>query len=275
LIYKGFKEYMPNFIDKETYKLASQQLPSINLLRQRIGFLAPDLISIKFKPDSKFPIGTVCFQDASKTLCEARYALLEAMAHKVWYLEKVNPRDEDNATFFARFYSDDAALRLYSAAEHLAKAVVFILDVDNKKLKQTRTGSRFTSVRKILIKTHPNHIITKRLDELYHSKEWKTTIKYRNDWVHSQPPIVDGTGMVFERKNRWLISGNISKMGLGAGDSPKYSVDDLLGFVKPALFQFTEKLTHIVEYYVAELEKKGITITENGMQVSILRSRAG
>lgn len=266
---------MPSPIDKETYQSVNHDLPNIDGLKRQIGLLSPEFISAKFKSDSDFPIAAVCFQDASRILSESRYALLEAMAHKIWYLEKVTPKDEDNATFFTRYYLDDAALRLYSAAEHLAKAVVFILDIKDEKLKQTRTGSRFTSVRKILRETHPDHIITKNLDELYCSWEWKTTIKYRDDWVHSQPPIVDGTGMVFERKRRWFISGNVSKMGLGAGDKPKYSVGDLLGFVKPALFQFTEKLARVVELYITELEKKGISITENGMQVSILRSRAG
>lgn len=266
---------MPSPIDKETYQRATHDLPNIDALKRQIAFLSPEFISVKFKSDSNFPVAAVCFQDASRTLSESRYALLEAMAHKIWYLEKVTPKDEDNAVFFTRFYSDDAALRLYSAAEHLAKAVVFIFDIHDSKLKQTRTGSRFTSVRKFLREAHPDHIITKNLDELYRSREWKTTIKYRDDWVHNQPPIIAGTGMVFERKSRWFISGNVSKMGLGAGDSPKYSVDDLLGFVKPALFQFTEKLTHIVEFYVAELEKKGITMTANGMQVSILKSKAG
>jgi hypothetical protein len=266
---------MPNPIDKETYQSVNQDLPDIDGLQRQIGFLSPDLISAKFKSDSDFAIAAVCFQDASRTLSESRYALLEAMAHKVWYLEKVSPKDEDTATFFSRFYSDDAALRLYSAAEHLAKAAVFILDIGDEKLKQTRTGSRFTAVRKILLETHPDHIITTSLDELYCSREWKTTIKYRDAWVHNQPPIIDGTGMVFDRKRRWHVSDKVSKLGIGVGDEPKYSVGDLLGFVIPALFQFTEKLACVVEFYITELAKKGITITENGMHVSILKSRAG
>ena len=155
---------MPSQIDKETYQNANTDLPTIDALRRQIGFLTPDFISVKFKTDSDFPLAAVCFQDASRTLSESRYALLEAMAHKIWYLEKTVPKDEDNATFFARFYFDDAALRLYSAAEHLAKAVVFILDISDEKLKQTRTGSRFTSVRKILREAYPNHMITMNLD---------------------------------------------------------------------------------------------------------------
>jgi hypothetical protein len=266
---------MPSSIEREIYQSVSNELPNIEALKRQIGLLSPEFISVKFKSDSNFPIAAVCFQDASRTLSESRYALVEALAHKVWYLEKVNPKDEYNAIFFTRFYSDDVALRLYSAAEHLAKAVVFMLDIQDEKLQQTRTGSRFTSVRKILLETYSDHIITKNIDELYRSREWKTTIKYRDTWVHNQPPIIDGTGMVFERKRRWSVSGKVSKMGLGAGDEPKYAIDDLLSFVKPALFQYTEKLACIVEFYVSELEKKGITITENGMQVSILKSKAG
>jgi len=266
---------MPSPIDKETYQDVSKNLPDIDVLKRQIGFLSPDCISLKFKSDSNFPIAAVCFQDASRTLSESRYALLEAMAHKIWYLEKANPKDEDNAVFFVRFYSDDVALRLYSAAEHLAKAVVLMLDISDENLKNTKTGSRFGKVRKILRQTHSDHIITRSFDELYRSKEWKNTIAYRDTWVHNQPPIIKGTGMVFERKRRWLISESESMMGIGAGDKPKYSVDDLLSFVKPALFQFTEKLACVVEFYVTELEKKGITITKNGMQVSILKSKAG
>ncbi len=79
---------MPNLIDQETYELAKQQLPNIDLLKRKIGFLAPDLISLKFKSDSNFPIASVCFQDASRTLSESWYALLESFAHKIFKQRK-------------------------------------------------------------------------------------------------------------------------------------------------------------------------------------------
>lgn len=93
---------MPNFIDRETYELAKQQLPNIESLKQRIGFLAPDLISLKFQSDSNFPIASVCFQDASRTLYESWYALLESFAHKIWFLEKITPTDEVTGIFFCQ-----------------------------------------------------------------------------------------------------------------------------------------------------------------------------
>ena len=193
---------MPNFIDKETYDQASQQLPNIDSLKQTIGCLSADLISMKFKSDSNFPIASVCFQDASRTLSESRYALLESFAHRIWFFEKSNPPDETTGVFFSRYYADDAALRLYSAAEHLAKAVVFILNISDETIKNNRAGSRFNAVRKILVASEPSHPISQAIDKLYLSATWKKTINYRDSWVHNQPPIIEGLGTTFERKRR-------------------------------------------------------------------------
>jgi len=258
---------MPNFIDRETHEQANQKLPDIDRLTKRIACLTVDFISIKYKPESNFPIAGACFQDASRTLAEARYALLESFAHKIWYLEKMSPPNEFAAVFFGRFYADDAALRLYSAAEHLAKAAVYIFDIADDKIVSNRTGSRFTTVRKILLQEQPTHLITSAIDELHNSNEWQDTIGYRNTWVHQQPPIVEGLGTAFTRERRWKKS-EASKgyaLGIGGGDEPEYSIDDLLGFIRPALFQFTDKLTQISEFYIAELEKKGLTINETEM----------
>jgi len=265
---------MPTYIDKETYQQAVQNLPNINELATKIRYLSSDLISTKFKSDSNFSIAAVCFQDVSRTLLESRYALLESFAHKIWYLEKTSPPDEINAVFFSRFYVDDAVLRLYSAAEHLAKAVVFIFDIGDENIKNNRAGSRFKTVRKILLQTESTHVITKTIDELYSSEIWKTMISYRDDWVHNQPPIISGIGMAFERKRRWKVSNNIGKLGISNGDAPKYSIDDLLGFAAPALIDFSTKLNIIVEFYVKELEKKGITFGKQGLQVSLIKSKA-
>jgi len=267
---------MPTYIDKEMYQQAIQNLPDIDALTKRIRYLSSDLISTKFKSDSNFPIAAVCFQDVSRTLLESRYALLESFAHKIWYLEKTSPPDEINAIFFSQFYADDAVLRLDSAAEHLAKAIVFIFDISDENIKNNRTGSRFKTVRKILLQPESTHLITKAIDELYLSKAWKTTISYRDDWVHNQPPIISGLGMAFERKRRWKVSDkNISKLGMSNSDEPKYSIDDLLGFIPPALIDFSEKLNITVEFYIKELEKKGITVGEQGLRVSLFRLKAG
>lgn len=255
---------MPSVIDKETYTQANQKLPDIDQLEKQILQLSPDFISINIEPDSDLPVAAACFRDIGTTLAEARYALLESLAHKIWYREKTAPPNELNAVFFGRFYADDAALRLYSVAEHLTKAVVYILNIDDNKIKANRSGSRFGTIRKILLKEKPKHPITRAIDALYKSKEWKSTVKYRDSWVHQQPPIIKGLGVVFKRERRWKRSetGKSYTLGVGSGgDKAQYSIDDLLCFICPALSRFIDTLTTVLGFYIAEINKmKGIYI---------------
>ena len=265
---------MPNFIDKETHEQANQMLPDINQVIMRIACLKPDIISTKFPPNSNFSIAGACFQDAGRTLVEARYAMLESFTHKIWYRDKIDPPDTYAAVFFSRFYADDTALRLYSAAEHLAKAVVYIFDIAGKKIKAINATSRFTKVRQILNNEQQTHPIAIAMDELHNSSNWKEMIAYRNDWIHQQPPIIEGLGWAYKREQRWRKSAidKSYKLGIGSGDEAKYSVDDLHNFILPALFQFTGKLAQISNFYIAELEKRGFTITETetGLQTRFL-----
>ena len=247
---------MPNSIDKETYIQADQKLPDIDQLKEKILYLAPDVISINIDPDSYFPVAAACFRDIKITLAETRYALLESLAHKIWYREKTDPPNELNAVFFGRFYADDAALRLYSAAEHLAKAIVYILNIDDNIIKTNRSGSRFGTIRKILLQKKPKHPITRAIDALYKSKEWKSTVKYRDSWVHQQPPIIKGLGVVYERKRRWKRSEKDRTLEIGGGgDKAQYSIDDVLGFICLSLSQFKDTLATVLGFYIAELNK--------------------
>jgi hypothetical protein len=86
--------------------------------------------------------------------------------------------------------------------------------------------------------------------------EWRKTIAYRNEWVHSKPPIIEGTGMEYERRNRLRVSPTHIGISVGGGDTPRYSVDDLLSFIRPALWLFTETTSTTVEYYIELLNKK-------------------
>lgn len=246
-------------IDEETYMQADQKLPDIDQLEMKILQLQPDFISARFitEPDSDLPVAAACFLDIRTTLAETRYALLESLAHKIWYLEKTNPPNDPCAIFFSRFYADDAALRLYSVAEHLAKAVVYILNIDNNKIKTNRSGSRFGTVNKILLKEMPKHPITGTITALYNLEEWKSIVKYRNSWVHQQPPIIKGQGLAFKRRRRWKHTGTGKTLKLvGGADKAQYSIDDVLGFLCFALSQFIDKLTIIVDLYIAEINKR-------------------
>lgn len=216
-----------------------------------------------FPQGSNIPIAAVCLQDATSMLQEARYALLEAMAHIVWHREKCEPSNERGAVFFGKFYADDAALRIYAAGEHLANAIVNMLEIKKevhefkkqKLAKKKNISSKQAIVGNYLIENDPSHEITEAILKLKESDEWRKTRKYRDDWVHGKPPIVKGMGIEYERRNRLIVTPNSIRVSFGGGDAPQYSIDDLLGFVKPALFLLTEAVTKTVEYYAEFLNK--------------------
>ncbi len=223
---------------------------------------SPDFISAGFSSKSKIPVASVCLQDAVKTLGETNYALHEVFAHKHWYLEKKKPPNKIAAAYFTRFYSDDAALRLYSAGEHLANGIIMMLEIRDCELEcyREKITSQQSIVGHFLLKEKAAHIVTKAISILANSIEWSKTIEYRNEWVHEQPPMVRDLGIVYKRKNRWEKSEsgkNILFFG-GSGDEAKYSVDDLINFIKPAAVQFSEVLDSVIEFYIKLLEPHGI-----------------
>jgi len=249
-------------LDKETAARVEKGLPDVTEVRKATLSLQPDFISMGFPPGSTIPIAAVCLQDVTSTLQEVRYALVESLAHIVWYREKSEPPNEHLAVFFGRFYADDAALRLYAAGEHLAKAIICTLEISNSDLKKYKRtsrpddqGSEQSAVGKYLKAERLNHPVTKAILKLIRQDEWFQTINYRNEWVHSKPPIVEGQGIEYERRNRLEVSTTHIGIRFGGGDAPKYSVDGLLGFIKPALSSFTETVIEIVEYYVEYLNK--------------------
>jgi hypothetical protein len=260
-------EAMSRFLlEDSTAASISRQLPSLESLQKLVSLFAKDLISIAFlpNPQSTIPIAAVCLQDTMDTLVEARYALYESFAHRIWYKEISNPPQEMAAVFFTRFYADDTALRLYSAGEHLANAIIFMLEITEQQLtryRQTRTSQQ-SVVGHFLAAEEPNHPITQAIASLVQSEQWQDTVKYRNKWVHEQPPTVDGLGLVYNRSKRWRRSGTLNILE-GGGDKPDYSVDDILGFVKPALFLFTDTLTKVVEFYIELLKEQEITFNQD------------
>ena len=189
---------------------------------------------------------------------EARYALFEALAHIVWYREKREPSNETLAVFFGKFYADDTALRIYAAGEHLANAIENMLEVEKEVsdfkrsnlAKSKNVVSKQAIVGLYLIANHPNHRITNAVRRLKDFDGWRKTRDYRDDWVHGKPPIISGMGIEYERRNRLIVSADSVGVSIGGGDEAHYSVEDLLGFMKPALFLLTETITEIVDYYV-------------------------
>ena len=250
-------------LDEETVARIEKQLPDVTDLRIATLNLQPDHISAGFPPQSTIPIAAICFQDVTSTLQEVRYALYESLSHLVWYREKIEDPNERLAVFFSRFYADDAALRLYATGEHLARAIVSMLEISNQELMESRKtagrdgiASEQATVGKYLKAVQPNHSVTAAILKLVGPVEWRKTIAYRNEWVHSKPPIIEGRGIEYERRNRLKVSAGHIGISVGGGDQPRYSIEDLLGFIRPASWLFAETTNTILQYYLELLNKE-------------------
>ena len=248
-------------LDDSELERVSQEIPKLSYFQEKVETLSPDFISIPFAPESNIPEALVCLQDVVHTFREARYALHEVSAHKVWYLEKKDPPNEKTAISFRRFYIDDAALRLYSAGEHLADGLTRMLEIHDRELKPYRQNcmSKQATVGQFLLKERPSHPLTKAVDELARSENWCKTRRYRDEWVHEQPPTMKGLGIVYKRGKRWKGSPTKKEymLGIGGGDAPEYSVDDVIKFVKAAWFEFSDALDAVIEFYIGLLEAQG------------------
>jgi len=227
---------------------------------------------MKFPPNSTIPVASVCLRNAVEALADAKFALREAFAHLTWYRKHCDQSEEWVGIHFARFFTDDTALRLYSAGEHLANAIVNALEVEKRDLDKYRRKNRIGQqvvVGHYLLNSQPESQITAAVKRLVLSKDWLKTIRYRNDWVHNQPPTLEGVGIVYERRNRWVISGRGRHLPVGGGDAPKHTIDNLLGFIQPSLLLLNKVLSDVMRSYVELLRGTGITVTEEGLSVSL------
>jgi hypothetical protein len=99
--------------------------------------LSPAMISVAFNPDSDIPVASICLLDALRTIGAARYALFESHAHGIYYRENVNPAEEMHAVWFEQFYVQDAAHRLYGAAEDIAEALIMMLEISPPSMSRS------------------------------------------------------------------------------------------------------------------------------------------
>lgn len=230
-----------------------RRVPDVVPLQVRALQLSPDIISASFPKESGVPVAAVCFHDVANTLCEARHALHEYHANGIYYCEHCQPPKKDAALFMEKFYLDDAALRLYSAGEHLANAICFMLDLTGDDLRPYRAKFRSLQgvVGKFLVAKRSDLRISKAVAGLASSKSWQKAMEYRDLWVHKQPPPVHGAGIVYQRRKRWDISedGRVATLPIGGGDAPLYSVKNLADFIEPAFTKFVETVNDCLEYY--------------------------
>lgn len=261
-----------NLAPSESRKI-EEKLPQLEYVMSTVLHFSPDLISVKFSPDSSIPIASICLRDSVEVLCDVKFALFEAFAHKVWF-ENYEPESKRwVGIHFARFFADDAALRLYSAGVHLAEGLKIIFEISKKELSKSanrsRTNHRLVAIADYLKIQRPNIKITKLIQDLIASKEWNATIDYRNKWVHNQPPLISGVGISYERRNRWIVSDDAIAVTFGGGDEPKHSIEELLGFVQRSTLQFSAVVREAVSLYVELLVRCGIELTQQEMSVAL------
>ncbi|MDQ3713048.1 MAG: hypothetical protein M3388_12635 [Acidobacteriota bacterium] len=245
-------------LDKEMALKVEESLPSVRDVRIATLNFSPESMSIGFPPESKIPIAAVCLQDATSSLEEVRYALLESFMQILWYREKCEPSNEKYAIFFGKFYADDTALRMFAVREHLAETVTNILGLNKQDIKDFRKNiksDKLTNVGKSLRNTSPNHPLANSICKLAESNDWIKTMDYRNRWVHNKPPIIKGLGINYERKNRLIVTSNSIGVSFGQGDEAELSIDELLVFIKSAFFLLVELTTEIVDYFIDYLNR--------------------
>jgi hypothetical protein len=261
-------------LDEETLDQISGQLPDLESLAKTIFKFSPDSISVKCPVNSNIPIAAVCLHDMVNTLLSVRYALHECHAHRIWHREKSDTPNEPLAILMMKYYIDDATARLYAAGEHLANAIICMLNIEDNQLELYRKDrtSQQSIVGHYLARELPQSPLTHAVINFAKSKEWTKTIEYRNEWVHAQPPSIKGLGVVYKRKRRWVTKdegdGKITHtLGIGGGDSAEFSVDEIIGFVQPATFGFAKVGDEVVSIYIKILTEHGLAITDEGIQL--------
>ncbi|HEY3116072.1 MAG TPA: hypothetical protein VGK54_04965 [Chloroflexota bacterium] len=260
-------------LDETTLNSINAALPDALTRLDRVLPLSPDVITMKFPRDSDVPIAAVCFVDAAHTLAGVRHALFEFHAHGIYYREKTTPPEPMAAVWFERYYADDVALRLYSAAEHIANALVFMFQIPEAQLKPFRKPAR-TSLQSVvghfLLKTKKSLPVSKTLKALAGSKSWNSTVTYRNEWVHAQPPTIYGLGFLYHRKKRWKTTSDGSfYLGVGGGDTPKYTTAQLVAFIEPAFQLLLKTFDACVDAYLDILASRGIALSGSELSTKL------
>ncbi|MGH7389689.1 MAG: hypothetical protein ACREM3_09570 [Candidatus Rokuibacteriota bacterium] len=229
--------------------------------------LSPDMISAAFDPDSDVPIASVCLLDALRTMSAARYALFESHAHGIYYREVASPPQEMMAVWFEQFYVQDAAHRLYGAAEDIAEALIMMLEVSPARLQKFkgRAVSQQAAVGRLLLEDHPALAITGSIKALTESTAWTATMSYRGRLVHEQPPLVGGLGIVQSRQRRWRKTDNGGRyLAFGGGDLPEFDTATLITTCRDALEALLTAWDDSLHAFMEVLREKGGIVLENG-----------
>jgi hypothetical protein len=248
----------------------NELLPDLSAVGDRALSLSPETLSLNFGAEDYTPIASVCFHDCIHTLAEARHALFEYFAHRAFYRERRKP-NEATATFFEKYYLDDCALRLYACGEHIANAIILMLNLREDELSsyRQRHGSSQSTIGNFLWKTRRTDPVAEATHRLAISESWRHALNYRNRLVHEQPPSLAGLGISYRRRLRWEVSsdGTKRRLALTLGDPPEYETLSIAEHLLSATTALVTCVTDIMETYFAILERHGIRRTSGGLEI--------
>lgn len=253
-------------LDEETLRLINASLPDVYGFSWVLHW-TPDVVSMNFPPNSTVPAASTCFHDVQNTLAETRAALFECYAHAIYYRVVAAPPDEYMAVFYERYYANDVAYRLYAAAEHLAAAIEAMLEISPQALKphRGRRTSRQAVLAAYLQAEKREHPVTDAVRRLGQSRDWQEAMTLRAALVHEQPPLLQGTGIVYERGPRWkATSGGGQRLSIGGGDKPTLSTETIVDFLHRATGEFLSTYSACLDVHTKILATHRLTMNDAG-----------
>lgn len=242
-----------------TLEEIDRQLPTLLDIADRVHTMLPDSLSMGYykSHDSPIPIAGVSFIDCYHTLAATRYALSQYLVQGAYHREV--EANESAAVWLERYYLDDTALRLYSAAEHLADGITKMLEIS----QLGGPVSTWAKLKKHLVKEHPADSVTQQMVAVSATDEWKLAIGYRGKWVHNQPPTVKGLGMVYHRRQRWDVSPDgIKRLVMSGGDEPEFTTQQIGAAFLRAWQEFVGLFHVVLDRYDGILDAHGVTSSE-------------
>ncbi len=258
----------------------NDRLPDTRAFRHSVLDYHPDVLAMCCPPGSgreDLPQAGVCLQDTSIALGEARYALAQAaVGLAVW---RRDARNEKTAVVQAQFYVANAAHRLYSAGEHIAAAILYLLGLTEANLRAAASRghriSRQARLARYLKKERPGHPITTAVLDLSDCPEWFAALEYRSDSVHNQPPRVEGVGSFNRDGPRWketrssdgTVTGH--QVSLGGNDPADTTVDAILANGVIAATAFLRFADSIVSCFDRELSMLGVNVSHDKGRVTV------
>lgn len=219
-------------------------------------------------------ISLVCLFDAFRRAESARKCLFESYANMIWYRKEKKDIKPESRKFFAvlngKFYAEYNFLFLYAIGEDIADFILNFLTKEKefntwqksasvqKKLDKKKITSKAAKVGVFMADEYPSHKITKIILKLRDDNFWNEAMKYRNTWVHQKPPMVEGLGIEYNRKNKMFIEDGIKGFGIGTWASPDYKVDEVVKVAHEATNVCIKVLSELLE--VLKEKKKELEV---------------